>query len=123
MLLAQEGRLEKKLPLHILDTNKTEGSNNLTANIAQTRSDGGGGSNGFFLNNRGRGQRNSGHRGGKRGGRNFQVFQGTQFNQNFQNFPVQQRQQQQQLVCQLCSKVGHSVWNCYHMFNYNFHPP
>lgn len=45
LLLAQESRLEKKLQLHILDANKTDAPSNMTANMAQTKSIEGRGSN------------------------------------------------------------------------------
>lgn len=87
--------------------------------LAQSRATRGRNLNGIFVNYRGRGKRGFGFRGGRRGGRNFQNFQNFNFqpNQNFSNV-----QKQQQLVCQLCGKGGHSVWSCYHWFDYNFQP-
>lgn len=118
LLLAQEGRLEKKLQLQILDTNKIEVASSVTANVALTQG-GSRASNLPFANNRGRNQRGFNPRGGRRGGRNFQNSQGYQFNQYSQNIAGTNKQK---IICQLCGKSGHAVWSCYHRFDYNFQP-
>lgn len=115
-MLAQESRLEKKVQFLLVDNAKVELNDNITLNVAQTRNNlGGRGSNGSFANNRGRGQRGFRNRNGRRGGRSFQGFQGFESNQNFSSL------QKQQVMCQLCGKGGHIVWNCYHRFDYSFH--
>lgn len=119
LLLAQEHKLEKKLQLQILDNPKTGAGSTVVANMAQTRNGGGRTYNMPFSNNRGRGQCNSSGRNGRRGSRPWQNYQGYQPNQNFQTF---QGSTKQQATCQLCGKNGHIVWNCYHKFDYNFHP-
>ncbi|KAF7816381.1 Retrovirus-related Pol polyprotein from transposon TNT 1-94 [Senna tora] len=82
------------------NTNNTGGSNNNNSNFQNNR---GGGRNN---NNRGRGRRGRGGFGG------YGNYNNGGFNNNFPRGPV----------CQLCSRPGHVVFQCYQRFNTAFQP-
>lgn len=124
LLLSQETKLERKMHVQILDSNKNDTSGSITVSVAQIKNLSARGPNGGFngspFNSRGRGGHQSfNNRYGRRGGRNSQgnyqgSFQGSQGNQYSAGVL------KQQLVCQLCGNNGHGVWNCYHKFDPNF---